>query len=298
MKTGKRMIAFFVCSVFVMLTGLLCVSCKNNSTDTPEVAVSEPESNIRLTFEKLGVEDAEYIGIRTLDYGMPGDLRLYHSKSTGMDYYFYADTGIFKQASFENMEDADANPVQLPGQIVSEDTVTDPDELRQQTAIKFAEACIDVIRIGEMKIDAENNVADMLYKYTIYEYYDDIQTGTRVQLYFTPKGALMSCVVRQGELFKKDADGNVFMVRDGEKISEDAAIAIARKAVLDKLKEANWDYDIFDDQTKCSLQTTENQLVYGVEIRTGYAETDEWMRTFRVYVNVLDGSIWFMDWTQ
>ena len=292
MKTGRRIISLFACFVFVMLTGLLCVSCKNNSADTPEVAVSEPEANILLTFENLGVEDAEYIGIRTLDDDTSGEMRLYHSDSTGMDYYFCADNGVLASAEYESMEMADAYRVQIYGeQAISA-------KQRKEAALQFAKACVESIQVGELDIMLKPNVDYTFYQYSVKEYYDGLQTGTEVQLYYTLDGALYRCSVTQGSIFEKDADGNVVLTKGDDLIGEEKAREIARDAVLAKLEEADWNYTIFEEETKCEMKTWKDSLFYEVVLRTGYLESDPgykeaggWQRTFGVQIDVYDGTV-------
>lgn len=267
--------------ILALAASLLCLHLLLRPGTLASEAPDVDESIISARLEMLEASDAVFVENRPYDV-LPGSnnpnegriYAIYHSDSTGCDYYFDADFGnlkrIWNDPSFYALpEETDLHR-------------TFPDEVntaRLEKVMKLAENCIVPDQIGTLV--AQNESYNGLYfDYTIVELLDGIETGTSMAISCTAEGEVLSCSVHQGSAA---STGHAQVQHIEEKISEEEAIDLAKKAIEEEMREYDDPLDV-----SCTLKTRKNVSLYEVQI---LLQEKPYLVKYYIYVDSHTGEI-------
>lgn len=235
----------------------------------------------RGTIQNIGLADAQYLGTFPWDNGLEGDYILYHSDSTGFDYYFDPDTGYLD--SIVRAETAAA--------LTEEYELADDD--RRAQLLAYVESCIQPSIIGQLSIEKEN-FNGFAYHYTIVETYSDMETGTVITAMGTPGGQIEYCLFRVGTVFQKNSDGTVTLSNPDPFIDEEDALQIARSAVAEQI--SGTENTIAESTEPVKIKAKEDRLYYSITIDV--QEPSGYTVKYFVQVDVYTGDVLDLSFTQ
>ena len=259
-----------ICAVAAPLASQICAK------DTA------PEEAIAAQLACFSDSDAVYTGQVSVPYA-DAEYASYHSNLTDRDYYFDS-IGVLIEVN-SCISDADYDRAsQRPAMA----------EAQLDAAMKeFAEQCIALYQIGQMEMTARNAFAGHC-NYVFTETYEQMQTGSQVALECMQDGTVVYAVITKGSVFAPT--GQQTVVRKAPiKVTADEAYLAAVSAVEGKI--AGTDYALLDAPSSCALEALGNDQFYKVEL-AAYSEKEQYTVTYWVNVNVTDGSIMKIEFTQ
>lgn len=251
---------------------------------------SSPSRIIEETLAHLNVTDAVLVGLTGNE--TTGEFLEYTSQSTGLTYSFDPATGRLVSTIKALAQDSTAGTAsdRVSTQSV-EGTTGMTDEQLRAYALEYAEGCMWQEKIGTFQIE-EETAAGTRRVYTIKEYYDGLQTGTKITLSCKTDGTVSLCHITYGEIFFQDSDGNISLIDNSPWIDENTAFETAAAFVRTDASENG--YTLTGDDIQCQIQALEDQQFYNITI---CAMDGEYAIVYSVWVDVHSGEILFYEHT-
>lgn len=260
------------------LAAVVLIAASTAGLTAPHSAAAEHDAMeaAQTQLELLGAGDAELLGKPENDVtGEP--CLIFYSEAQDQQYEFDLDGRLrLIHGSYMLLGPGE-------GPELSELPKTDVEELGARMDA-FAQTCVAPDLIGTLEcVEHKNSQFDIMYTY--YEYYDGVETGTRVALMCANDGSLLSAVIHYGEVFERLEDGTV-RCRITAAVTEEQARQIAMDALKEKVKSIGESLDM--DSVTAKLGAEGNVMYYSLEAKTEGAMGHE----FTVQVDISDGSIY------
>lgn len=270
-KAKKRfgVLALIVVVVAVACLALLAVNAASKEATAKDAA--------KIYLQKIG-DEAAFVE-KTVSEINGNTYYVFYSEHTNKEYQFDTDGNLWSVTN------------NLPQGTLSQASTLPAlkdDELDKMVVEYFKESA----KYGTLEIVSKNGSSGK-YNYMLREVLDGIPTGTQISTSWLQDGTLVNAVVHQGSVFSDSPNGPVKSAET--QISEAEAIEIATKAVEERI--AGTDYAFGGRPATCSLDAIEDTLFYAVVIDT-YSEKEDYVVTYTVSVNVTDGTILEVEYTQ
>ncbi len=201
----------------------------------------------------------------------------YTSDSTGLVFYFDGANGLLRSVdTYQSLEPDDPNAI-------TTNVIPLTDVQREAESIAMARMLLASHQIGELRMD-EIMSTQLWDRFIVNEYYGDQPTGTSVTVAWEGS-TIMGAVPHFGNIFKKDASGNIVPAKDGEKIAEDQAV----DAALEALRETENNLD--ERTARCDLVIVFGDYCYEVFVQTVSSDPDGLTTEYAVLINAYTGKI-------
>lgn len=213
------------------------------------------EDQIRSQLEDMGYADA--VRVESRDETLVDEHFLcYSSDEHQLRFFFEEVSGVLR---WVDTFQADAGEIENGVSTLS-GVITEEERLSQSRS--WAELFLDENRIGELVME-ETEGNEVVFR----EYYEDQPTGTSVTVIWK-NGAMTSTITYVGEIFERNAQGQVVPKNEGEMMSQEEAIELGLKYLAPYTS----GYTLDQDTIRCELKIFRGEWTYQVRVES---ELDE-----------------------